>query len=252
VPYIAEDGDVLGRPAGQPLSVFGTVPSVEKGEISAYGFSALYQQRPTPSAGGVFKAEWMQRRYTSADLSRIIEEKKSGRGRWRLVQTVDLGGKQGVGHDPSAIATWGYDGISFYLLDYWASHAEYADIKAAFVSKWWEWQPRIMVVEDATWAQPLISDLRRESGINVMAKRAEGSKWTRADAISPLFQSGRIVLPESAPWLDAWMHEHLAFPNAAHDEAVDTTSMALPELNAIGVTMPKATITGKQMARWAV
>jgi hypothetical protein len=27
--------------------------------------------------------------------------------------------------------------------------------------------------------------------------------------------------------LDAWVHEHLSFPNGQHDEAVDTTSLAL-------------------------
>ena len=39
-----------------------------------------------------------------------------------------------------------------------------------------------------------------------------------------------VCLPQSAPWLDNWMHEHLSFPNAQHDEAVDTTSLALSML----------------------
>lgn len=225
IPYLAEPGDPLNRAVGERLEVFGTVPSVEKGEISSYGFSALYQQNPTPAGGGVFKREWMQRRYRAEDL--VAE-----RPRWSVIQVADLGGKQGVGHDPSAIATWGTDGISYFLLDYWSSQAEYADIKTKFAEKWFEWHPRMLFVEDATWAQPLISDLRRATGVNVTAVPAIGSKWTRADAISPLFESGRVVLPERAPWLDGWMSEHLQFPNGIHDEAVDTTSMALSRLSA--------------------
>ena len=226
LPYLAAPTpgfpDQLGRLAGEALPIFGLVPSVERGEISAYSFASLYQQNPIPAGGGVFKSEWMQRRYSVADL---IRAKASPR--WVVIQSVDLGGKQGVGHDPSAIATWGWDGISKYLLDYWSGQDEYADVKAIIKAKNFEWRPRMLYVEDATWAQPLISDLRREGGVRVYAVRARGSKWTRADAISPEFEGGAVVLPVSAPWLDAWVHEHLSFPNGQHDEAVDTTSLAL-------------------------
>jgi predicted phage terminase large subunit-like protein len=233
IPYLAEDNDPLGRAPGQPLEVFGTVPSVEKGEISAYGFSALYQQSPTPAGGGVFRREWMQRRYQALPTNDP---------RWRVYSSVDLGGKQGVGHDPSAIATWGTDGISFYLLDYWSSQAEYADVKAKVIATFWEHAPRLVLVEDATWAQPLISDLRRETGVRMAPVTPIGSKWVRADAVSPLFEAGRIVLPQSAPWLDGWMHEHLSFPNAAHDEAVDTTSMALMRMAAEAFQVQKVAV----------
>ena len=222
IPYFAESDDPLGRPEGEALKTFGSPPSIEKGEISSYDFAALYQQRPSPAGGGVFKSDWFQRRYSPSDLERVRKQ-----SRWLVIQTVDLGGKQGVGHDPSAIATWGSDGISFYLLDYWSSQAEYADIKPKFAAKFAEWKPRMMYVEDATWAQPLISDLRRQSGIRVAAIPVRGSKWVRADSVAPEFEANRVVLPQQAPWLDAWIHEHTTFPNGAHDEAVDTTSAAL-------------------------
>ena len=241
IPYYAEADDPLGRAEGVPLEVFGNVPSVEKGEISAYGFSALYQQSPTPAGGGVFRREWMQRRYQTLPTNDQ---------RWRVYSSVDLGGKQGVGHDPSAIAMWGTDGISFYLLDYWSSQAEYADVKAKVVSTFWEHAPRLVLVEDATWAQPLISDLRRETGVRMAPVTPIGSKWVRADAVSPLFEAGRIVLPQSAPWLDGWMHEHLSFPNAAHDEAVDTTSMALMRMAAEAFQVQKVAVgAGRKVAR---
>ena len=242
LPYLAEATDQLGRTPGDTLPIFGLVPSVEKGEISANSFASLYQQNPTPAGGGVFKPDWMRRRYCVGHSGEKCPKNAAplpqDRRRWRVIQTVDLGGKQGVGHDPSAIATWGYDGLSKYVLDYWSSQAEYADIKPMFVQRYYEQNARTMFIEDATWAQPLISDLRRETGVLVVAVRAKGSKWTRADEASPEFQASRVVLPCTAPWLDGWVHEHVSFPNGAHDEAVDTTSMAVHELREVGVKLP--------------
>ncbi len=253
IPYEAETNDALGRTVGERLQIFGEVPP----NLSAYAYSALYQQRPTPAGGGVFKREWLKRRYCVGHNgepcpypdARPLPEA----ARWRLVQTADLGGKQGVGHDPSALATWGSDGISYYVLDYWSSQAEYADVKPKFAELWHHWRgfrhatPHLLYVEDATWAQPLISDLNRETGVLVKAVPADGSKWVRADAASPVFAAGRVVLPCRAPWLDGWVGEHLGFPNAVHDEAVDTTSMAVSELSTVGVTMPQR-VAGRQLA----
>ena len=266
IPAIAEDGDVLGRTPGEALwpshflkredweqltakeqETVEPLPSVEEGDISARGFAALYQQRPTPAGGGVFRHEWMLRRYSLEH----IQMAKMGM-RWRVIQTIDLGGKQGTGHDPSAIATWGSDGISKYLLDYWSAQDEYADVKGKAKALYSEWRPRSVFVEDATWAQPLISDLRRESGIAVQPVPAEGSKWTRADAVSPEFESGKVVLPERAPWLEKWDKEMTAFPNGTHDEAVDTTSLALAELRAVGLRLPGRALNGRRLARSAV
>ena len=232
LPYEAEAGDALGRAPGERLPLFGEVPP----GLSAYAFAALYQQRPAPAGGGVFKREWMARRYCTCGAPERCGLKPAPEHseRWRVIASADLGGKQGVGHDPSAIAVWGWDGISKYVLDYWSGQDEYADVKARAVAMTFEHRPRMLYVEDATWAQPLISDLRR-AGVRVTGVPAIGSKWTRADSVAPEFEGGAVVLPESAPWLDGWVHEHLAFPAGRHDEAVDTTSLALSVLKRVPV-----------------
>lgn len=231
IPYFAETEDPLGRYSNEPLPVFGSPPSVAKGEISAYGFSAQYQQRPTPAGGGVFKAEWMLRRYCVGHngTSCPFPDAKPlpvRTGRWRTIATYDLGGKQGVGHDPSAIAYWGWDGISKYPLDYWSAQDEFEDVKAQALKMHYQHRPWMHYVEDATWAHPLISSLRR-AGLKVYGVPPRGSKWTRADNVSGDFQGDQVALPCEAPWLDAWIHDLTSFPNAQHDEAVDTTSLAL-------------------------
>jgi predicted phage terminase large subunit-like protein len=55
------------------------------------------------------------------------------------------------------------------------------------------------------------------------------SKYTRAEAVTPLFEAGKCFLPEEAPWLDEWIEEHVSFPGK-FDDLVDTTSGALARL----------------------
>lgn len=229
LPYLAEEHDLLGRAPGQPLDVFGDVPSVEKGEISSRGFAALYQQRPAPAEGGTFKRAWLQRRYATLPGStlRPLPDRSQN---WRVEQYIDTNLKEGVASDYSVIATWGTDGISYYLLDVWRRQCDYPTLRQAVEEQYWQHRPRTVVVENRSNGLPLVQDLRQRTPIPVVAIDPKGSKEIRADAVTPLFESGHVVLPEAAPWLEPWMAEHLAFPAGAHDDQVDTTSMALYRL----------------------
>ena len=89
---------------------------------------------------------------------------------------------------------------------------------------------RAVFVEDAANGRPLVQELRRTANIPVVGIKPEGSKESRLDAITPWFESGKVLLPESAPWLDDWIEEHVSFPTGAHDDQVDTTSLALSQL----------------------
>ena len=51
----------------------------------------------------------------------------------------------------------------------------------------------------------------------------------RAGAISPQVEGGNVYLPhpQIAPWVEGFIEECAAFPNAAHDDQVDATTQAL-------------------------
>jgi phage terminase large subunit-like protein len=38
------------------------------------------------------------------------------------------------------------------------------------------------------------------------------------------FEAGQVFLPKEAPWLSEFLHEILAFPNARHDDQIDSVS----------------------------
>lgn len=251
LPAIAEEDDILGRKVGEALwpAQFpaSELPSVEKGEMDSRGFAALYQQRPVPREGSFFKAQWFERRYEPWQLEQLEQGP-----RWRVVQAVDTATKEGVSTDFSVIATWATDGISYYLLDIVRRRVDYPTLKALVERLYWQHKPRQVYVEDTTHGRPLVQEMRYTSPIPLVAKTVKGSKEARASVVTALFESGKVVLPKEAPWLDEWIAEHLSFPMGAHDDQVDTTSLALTELSEPGLELPRYGLSGRPLSRSAV
>jgi len=48
--------------------------------------------------------------------------------------------------------------------------------------------------------------------------------------VTALFESGRVLLPERAPWVEAFIDEMCSFPNGRHDDQVDSCVLALRKL----------------------
>ena len=48
------------------------------------------------------------------------------------------------------------------------------------------------------------------------------------------FEAGNVFVPSYAPWLPEYLSELAAFPGAAYDDQVDSTTQALEYLTGIG------------------
>ena len=57
--------------------------------------------------------------------------------------------------------------------------------------------------------------------------KVDSDKVTRATAITPMVEAGKVYLPEGAPWLADFIEEISSFPAAPHDDQVDALSQAL-------------------------
>ena len=210
LPGSAEEHDPLGRVEGAALWPH-WYPAERlhalRAEIGERAFLALYQQRPTSERGGIFRREWMSGRYGELP-----------RGPTTTIQTVDSAFKTGVANDYSVIATWTTDGRFFYLVDVWRQRVEFPDLVAAIQAQAAAHGPSAVAVEDTASAQSAIQVLRRETALPIVPVPAAGSaKISRAGAVSPLFESGRVLLPEQSPgWLGPWIEEHVGFPTARH------------------------------------
>ena len=71
-----------------------------------------------------------------------------------------------------------------------------------------------------------MAELQKE-GLSAIAVKPEHDKQTRMSIQSAKFESGRVLLPTQASWLDKFEAELFAFPNGDHDDQVDSTSQAL-------------------------
>ena len=233
LPARAEEGDPLGRPIGEALWPDGPpLPDPALGEITTRAFTALYQGRPTADDGDIFQRAWMNRRYKT--LPALKRAAFYVDGAWTGKSSA------GVSSSRSAIGVWGTDGIDYYLVHAWADHVEYPDLRTKVRDAYAHWRNVAAAftpcVEQAASGIPILQELKRSSAIPFVGVKVDQSKVVRAEAVSPLFESGKVLLPESAPWLDDWIEEHIKFPTGTTDDLVDTTSGALARLS-MGTTI---------------
>jgi predicted phage terminase large subunit-like protein len=92
-----------------------------------------------------------------------------------------------------------------------------------------EHRPTRIFIEDTSAGTPIAQTLRKETRLPVIPCPVKGSKNARADAVSVQWETGRIFLSRFAPWVDAYIDEHCAFPGR-HDDMIDATALAVEML----------------------
>lgn len=236
LPAYAEEGDQLGREIGEPLW-----PEMYPREelesrrvtLGSRGFAALYQQRPAPAEGAIFKREWWQR----FDLERF--DRTSAR---TIIQVWDTAFEAKTTNDYSVCATWALVGKDAYLLDIARARLEFPELKKRAKDLAAKWRPSVICIEKKSSGHSLAQELDREKDLNIVRLEVDRDKVARANAVTPYIEAGRVYLPDSAPWVEDFIEEHAAFDAGAHDDQVDTTSMALERL--LGRFKPLAGPTG--------
>lgn len=232
LPALAEERDPMGRAVGESIWPEKFTSAYFEGRQRLIGnraFAALYQQRPAAQEGAMFKRAWFKR-WETLPIHQYDDEGRVRSDRWKVFQFIDTAFKAGVGSDYSVIATWATDGNNFYVLDIWRKQVEYPELKRAIIAQATAHRPRGIFIEDKASGQSIIQELRGQTPLPIIPFKVTGSKESRADAVTPFFEAGKVFLPKDAHWADDFIEEHVAFPNGAHDDTVDTTSMALKYL----------------------
>jgi predicted phage terminase large subunit-like protein len=73
----------------------------------------------------------------------------------------------------------------------------------------------------------LIQELRAGTTLPVHPVKVEHDKVSRAHAVTPLIENGKVYLPESAAWRDTVLDETASFPNGQFDDICDSITQAL-------------------------
>lgn len=223
LPARAEDeDDPLGREIGEPLwpEAFDMEWCERKRlDVGERGWAALFQGRPTPQEGNLFRREWLAGRY-----DRLPEKV-------RMVTGVDASFGQGVNSDYSAAVTVASDGASYFVLDVQEGRWHFAELLEQLRRVNERWHPSEIVVEDVGAGRSALQELRRASDLPTVPVKPNGSKVARAESIAPLLENGRVLFPTQASrWRAELIEELAAFPAVKHDDCTDAFVYALRRL----------------------
>ena len=206
-----------------------------KGRIGSYFWSALYQQRPTPVEGGIFKRNWWQY-YATLELAqhddRVEYDAILPQSFDFVCMSWDMAFKETDTSDYVVGQVWGVKAPNFYLLDQTRGRMDFPTTVQAFRqlnAKWPEVSARF--VEDAANGAAVIATLRRTVG-GIIPVKPQGGKESRAAGAAPLVEAQNVFLPcpELAPWVRDFVEECAGFPNMAHDDQVDAMTQALARI----------------------
>ena len=192
-----------------------------KEELPVSKWNAQYQQQPTAEEGAIVKREWWKRwesdRPPQCDF---------------VIQSWDTAFLKHNRADYSACTTWGVwtteEGeTNIILLDAFKDRYEFPELKQKAYETYREWEPDVFLVEAKAAGSPLVFELRR-MGIPVSeySPTKGNDKIVRLNAVSDLFASGRIWVPERK-FADELIEEVAAFPSGEHDDLVDSMTQAL-------------------------
>lgn len=219
------EDDVLGRNIGDSLC-----PEIGRGNAwlrefkQAYvgkegsrAWTALYQGKPVAMEGNLIRREWWK----------YYDEPPKELKLPYVIISVDAAFKDGDDNDFVAIQVWGKKDRNYYLLDAIKKHLNFVDTLAAIRNLKSQYEDTIFIlIEDKANGTAIINVLSSEME-GVIPVKPEGGKVTRANAVSPAIESGRVFLPRFASFVDEFVSECSAFPNGAHDDQVDAMTQAL-------------------------
>lgn len=224
LPALAEDaGDPLGRQVGEaldPQRYDAAALARIRASIGSRDWAALYQQRPAPLAGGLFKRQWLG----------IVE---AGPAVARRVRYWDKAGTSGGGDYSAGVrVAVTPDGLWFVedvVRGQWSALArnqvmlQTAQLDGPQVAIWLEQEPGSGGKESAELS------VRQLAGFGVRAEPVTGDKLVRAQPLAAQCEAGNVRLVRGA-WNAAYIDELCVFPNGEHDDQVDASSGAFNKL----------------------
>ena len=235
LPAVAEEDDMLGREVGAALwpemfdlEFFDSIRPI----MGEHIWNALFQQRPRPQEGAIFR--WFPR------YERLPPMRK-------IVIGIDTAYTDTKGSDYTAWAAWGTDGARLYLIEAGRikglTHEAQKHILRFYYKMRQQHQcetiglVRRAVAIDRIAAQQLrvgATTIGQDGELGRMGmpvtdvKLPRGATAEIAEMMSVEFEGGRCLVPEDGPrWLAEWIREHQECPHGKNDDWVETTNLAV-------------------------
>jgi predicted phage terminase large subunit-like protein len=202
--------------------------------LGQYGTAGQLQQRPSPAGGGILKVKCFKLWPSDKKLPDFD----------CVVQSWDTAFTEKTTGDPSACTVWGTmvtEGKQCaMLLDAKSDNMAYPVLKKAVIEDWAnvygenKRHADFILVEKKASGQSIIQDLQ-VAGLPVRGYNpGNADKVSRAHMVAPILEMEVIYILESSvetgqpvKWARPFIKECEDFPNAAHDDAVDTFTQVI-------------------------
>lgn len=217
-----------------------------KRAMGTYWFTAMYQQRPAPADGMLFK------RQNFAYYKKHDTESAPGRGQLVTIYhpdkapeifdtsfatkftTVDVAASEKEQADYTVAATWLVTvNRDLLLWDLERVQFEGPDLLPFMRRIYYEHRPAFIGIERLGYGLTIIQELLRE-GLPIVRLEPDKDKVTRALPACARYEERRVFHPRGPSWVDEFESELLVFPNGKHDDQVDVVSYAALQLPNIG------------------
>ena len=217
-------------------------------EGTKLGRQEIYAEILDPEESGIVKRDWFKLWPADRQLPQFQY----------VVQSYDCATSEKTHNDPTACTVWGVfkpnddKPMSVMLIDCWTEYLQYPELRPRVVEEFSSIygdedefghgkKVDMILIEDKSAGISLVQDLQR-AGLPVRSYNpGKADKMMRLNIVSPIIQRGRVYLPESTKkagaardWCEPLINQICSFPEARHDDLVDSTSQALRILRDIG------------------
>ena len=214
LPAIAEPGDMLGRQEGVPLwpERYGLDDLNRiRSTIGEREFIALYQQRPSPLEGALFRRDWIARG-------------KAPRSGTRVAMGVDLALSTKTSADYTAIVIMARDEFGkLYVLDAVRERVDFPGALRLIRLMADKWSPKAIAIEQVAYQAVVVQELLRQTTLPIKGVTPDKDKVTRAQPLALRYEQGLVYHEDLPSWFE---DELLSFPQGLHDDAVDAAVYA--------------------------
>lgn len=211
--------------------------------LGEYATAGQLQQRPSPAGGGILKATHFQKWRGELPVFDYI------------LQSYDTAYTEKTTNDPTACTVWGCfehaGSRGALLLDAWADHLDYPKLRPKVISDWKAVyggsdirkgkKADGILIEKKGSGQSLIQDLQASNIPVFTYDPGRNDKIQRAHNAAPILEMDILYVLESEKrpgeyisWAQDFVEQCEKFPNAEHDDYVDTFTQAMIYLRDAG------------------
>lgn len=191
--------------------------------MTSTGYSCQYDQLAAPDEGNILLKEWFE-------IITPEEFLQTSPTRYR----VDTAYTEKQENDPSGFLAWcemHNDMVILNCIDMYLTFPALCKFLKEWVKLHGYTAESTIKVEPKASGISVVDQMRETTSLNIMkGKPPKDDKVTRANAIAPTCQAGRIKLLKG-PWNKAFLHQVGFFPNAKNDDMVDVLIESVRDFN---------------------